>query len=105
MQGETNFHLFWQCCYIQDLWSNVQEILTSNNIEIQLSYFNIRVGVNYKNKPKKSFKLHCTFSKILLFCSRYKLQRPTINVIKNPINMTLICLRDLKLSLYELLDI
>ena len=52
MQEETNFHLFWQCWYIQDLWSNVQEILTSNNIEIQLSYFNISFGVNCKNKPK-----------------------------------------------------
>ena len=32
------------------MWSKVQEILTSNNIEIQLSYFNISFGVNYKNK-------------------------------------------------------
>ena len=35
---------------IQDLRSKVQEILTSNNIEIQLSYFNISFGVSYKNK-------------------------------------------------------
>ena len=32
MQEETNFHLFGQCWCVQDLWSNVQEILTSNNI-------------------------------------------------------------------------
>ena len=37
---------------VQDLWSNVQEILTSNNIEIQLSYFNISFEINCKNKPK-----------------------------------------------------
>ena len=30
-------YLFWQCWYIQDLSSKVQEILTSNNMEIQLS--------------------------------------------------------------------
>ena len=43
---------FWQCWYIQDLWSKVQEILTSNNIEIQFSYFNTSFGVSYKNKLK-----------------------------------------------------
>ena len=50
MQEETNVHLFWQCWYIQDLWSKVQEKLTSNHIEIQMSYFNINFGVSYKNK-------------------------------------------------------
>ena len=30
-------YLFWQCWYIQDPSSKVQEILTSNNMEIQLS--------------------------------------------------------------------
>ena len=166
MQEETNFHLFWQCWYIQDLWSNVQEILTSNNIEIQLSYFNISFGVNCKNKPKNLvFNFIVLLVKYYIFSSKYKLQRPTINgflqllhqtreieehiafskgklevhrkkwqllqitwavicivflmqnnnftdkinvenlsFIKN-INMNLICLRDLKLSLYELLDI
>ena len=52
MQKETNVHLFWQCWYIQDLWSKVKEILTSNTTEIQLSYFNISFGVNFKNKLK-----------------------------------------------------
>ena len=52
MQEETNVYLFWQCLYIQNLWSKVQEILTSNIIAIQLSYFNISFGVSYKNKLK-----------------------------------------------------
>ena len=38
--------LFWQCCFIQGLWSKVHEILTFNNIEIQFSYFNT-VFVNF----------------------------------------------------------
>ena len=37
MQEETNVHLFWQCWYIQDMWCKVQEILTSNSIEIKVS--------------------------------------------------------------------
>ena len=60
MQEETNVHLFWQCWYIQDRWSKVQEILTSNNIEIELSYFNI------------SFKFHCTSSEIFPQNINYK---------------------------------
>ena len=80
MQEESNFHLFWQCWYIQDLWSNVQEILTSNNIEIQLSYFNISFGVNCKNKPKNLvFNFIVLLVKYYIFSSKYKLQRPTIN--------------------------
>ena len=76
MKEETNFHLFWQCWYIQDLWSNVQELLTSNNIEVQ---FNISFGVNHKNKPKKSvFNFIVPLVKYF-FSSKYKLQRPTIN--------------------------
>ena len=47
MQKETNVHLFLAML----VWSKVQEILTSNNIEIQSSYFNIIFGNNYKNKP------------------------------------------------------
>ena len=80
MQEETNFYLFWQCWCIQDLWSNVQEILTSNNIEIQLSYFNISFGINGKNKPKKLvFNFIVLLVKYYIFSSEYKLQRPTIN--------------------------
>ena len=33
---ETNAHLFWECWYVQDLWSQIREILTFNNSEIQL---------------------------------------------------------------------
>ena len=50
IQEESNVHLFWQCWYIQDLWPKVHEILTSNHIEIQLSYFDISFGVSYKIK-------------------------------------------------------
>ena len=50
--AETNVHLFWQCWYIQDLWSKIQEILTSNNIEIQLSYINRSFGGSFKYKLK-----------------------------------------------------
>ena len=52
MQEETNFHLFWHCWYIQALWSKIQEILTFNNIDIQLNYFNISFGTSFKNKIK-----------------------------------------------------
>ena len=79
MQEETNFHQFWQYWYIQDLWSNVQEILTSNNTEIELSYFNISFGVNYKNKPKNLvFNFIVLLVKYYIFSKKYKLQRPTI---------------------------
>ena len=37
MQVETIVNLYLQCWYIQDLWSKIQEKLTSNNIEFQLS--------------------------------------------------------------------
>ena len=68
------------CWYVQDLWSNVQEILTSNNIEIQLSYFNVSFGVNCKNKPKNLvFNFIVLLVKYYIFSSKYKLQRPTIN--------------------------
>ena len=40
------------------MWSKVQEILNSINIEIQLSYFNTSFGVNYKNKLKSVFNFN-----------------------------------------------
>ena len=66
LQEETNVHLFLQCCYIQDLWSRVQEILSTNIIEIQFSYFNISFGVSYKNKLK-----HLVFNSIILLVEYY----------------------------------
>ena len=44
--------MFWQCWNIQKLWSQVQDILTSNNIEIELSYFKVSFDVSFKNKLK-----------------------------------------------------
>ena len=80
MQEETNAHLFWQCWYVQDLWSQIQEILNSNNIEIQLSYFNISFGVSFNNKVKNSvFNFIVLLVKYYIFSSKYKLQTPNIN--------------------------
>ena len=80
MQEETNVHLFLQCWYRQDLWSKVQEIRTSNNIEIHLSYFKISFGVNYQNKLQKIvFNFIVLLLKYNIFSSKYNLQRPTIN--------------------------
>ena len=53
-QEETNAHLFLECWYIQKFWSKIQEILTFNNIEKQLSYFAISFGVSFKNNQKGS---------------------------------------------------
>ena len=53
-QVETNVHMFWQCWYIQDLWSKIQEMLTTNSIDVQLTYFNISFGVSFNNKLKNS---------------------------------------------------
>ena len=89
MQEETNVHLFCQCWYIQDLWSKIQEILTTNNIEIQLSYFNIKFGVNYKNQPKNLvFNFIVLLVKYYIFSSKYKLQRPTINGVLQLLHQT-----------------
>ena len=79
-QEETNIHLFWQCWYIQELWSQVQDILTSNNIEIELSYFNVSFGVKFKNKLKNSvFNFIVLLVRYYIFSSKYKMQIPTIN--------------------------
>ena len=65
---------------MQDLWSNIQEILTSNNIDIQLSYFNIRFGVSFNNKLKLSvFNFIVLLVKYYILSSKYKLQIPNIN--------------------------
>ena len=61
MQEETNVHLFGN-----DVIYRICGLLTPNNVEIQLSYFNISFGVNYKKQAKKnSFYFHCTSCKIL----------------------------------------
>ena len=67
-------HQLGQCRYIQDLCSKVQEILTSDNIENQLSYFK-------KNKIKNLvFNFIVLLVKFYIFSSKYKsVQRPNIN--------------------------
>ena len=80
MQEETNAHLFWQCWYVQDMLSQIQEILNSNNIEIQLSYFNISFGVSFNNKVKNSvFNFIVLLVKYYIFSSKYKLKTQNIN--------------------------
>ena len=63
-----------QCWYIQELWSQVQDILTSNNIEIELSYFNVSFGVSFKNKLKNS-----VFNFIVLLVRYYTEQKKKRN--------------------------
>ena len=74
-------HQFGQCRYIQDLCSKIQEILTSDNIENQLSYFNISFEVSDKNKLKNLvFNLIVLLVKFYIFSSKYKsVQRSNIN--------------------------
>ena len=74
-------HQFGQCRYIQDLCSKIQEILTSDNIENQLSYINISFEVRDKNKLKNLvFNFIALLVKFYIFSSKYKsVQRPNIN--------------------------
>ena len=55
MHVETNAHLFWECWYVLDLWSKIQNILLTSAFEIQLNYFKVSFGalpyVHYENKP------------------------------------------------------
>ena len=67
-QEETNAHLFWECWYIQDLWSKIQGKLTNNNIEIKLSYFTISFGVIFEIKIRKfNIQFYLSTSEILYF--------------------------------------
>ena len=80
MQEETNSHLFWQCWYIQELWSKVQVILISNNIEIQLSYCSISFGVRFENNLKNSvFNFVVLLVKYYIFSSKERQQIPNVN--------------------------
>ena len=88
-QEETNAHLFWECWYIQDLWSKIQGILTNNNIEIQLSYFTISFGVSFgKNKKSSIFNFIVLLVKYYIFVSKYKQQIPNINGFINLLQQT-----------------
>ena len=60
--------------------SQIQEILNFNNIDIQLSYFNISFGVSFNNKVNNSvFNFIVLLVKYYIFSSKYKLQTPNIN--------------------------
>ena len=86
---ETNAHLFWQCWYVQDLWSKIQEILKANNIDISLSYFNICFGVTFGNNLKHSvFNFIILLAKNYIFSSKYKQQIPNINGFLSTLHQT-----------------
>ena len=69
-----------RCWYIQEFWSKIQEILTFNNIEIQLSYIAISFGVSFENNQKGSlFNFIILLAKYYIFVSKYKQQIPNIN--------------------------
>ena len=88
-QEETNAHLFWECWYIQEFWSKIQEILTLNNIEIQLSYFANSFGVSFENNQKGSlFNFIILLAKYYIFVSKYKQQIPNINGFRNIFQQT-----------------
>ena len=88
-QEETNAHLFWECWYIQDFWSKIQDMLTSNNIEIQLSYFTISFGVNFENNQKGlMFNFIILLAKYYIFASKYKQQIPNITGFRNLLQQT-----------------
>ena len=78
-------HQFGQCSYIQDLYSKIQEILTSDNIENQLSYFNISFEVSDKNKLKnlvsKAILLLWIFYVFVLSCVCYFFVRVCLYVL------------------------
>ena len=79
-QDETNAPLFWECWYIQEFWSKIQEILTLNNIEIQLSYFAISFGLSFENNQK------CSLFNFITLLAKYYI--PNINGFRNILQQT-----------------
>ena len=78
---------FLKYCFIQDLWSKIQGILTNDNIEIQQSYFTISFEVSLEKKRKKSiFNFIVLLVKYYIFVSKYKQQIPNINGFINLYN-------------------
>ena len=73
----------------KDLWSKIQKILTFNNIEIRLSYFTIRFGVNYGTNPKDLvFNFMVLLVKYYIFSTNYKQQLLTTNGFLNLLTQT-----------------
>ena len=64
MQEETNAHLFWECFYVQEYWSN---------LEIDLTYHRIRFGIldtNTIKTPMINFII--LIAKLLDICIKVK---------------------------------
>jgi hypothetical protein len=73
MHTETIMHLFWECPVSQAFWSDVSRFLHNNNIEIQLDYKMIALGLisqakinnitNFILITAKYFLYHCKLNK------------------------------------------
>ena len=43
--NETTYHLFWECSHVQELWRNIANIFRQNNIDIELNYSIVSLGI------------------------------------------------------------
>ena len=70
MQKESNSHLFWECWHVQELWSQIQNFLLSNNLEIKFNYFRICFGIKPKLviSSRKLFRIKVTPDLLLTYC-------------------------------------
>ena len=56
MKEDNNVHLFWDCLYSQEFWSNIRNFQTDHNMQVDISYLNISFGMLNRNSIKNETK-------------------------------------------------
>ena len=78
MHVETNKHLYWECQIIRAFWTEVQNYLATNNINILLNYEIVSFGLTEMSSLYKTVNSILIIAKYFIFKNKYAKTNPSI---------------------------
>lgn len=88
MNIETTKHLFWECQYVQNFWTEFNQFLNSKNINYTINFKDISFGImdNFLQNDTLATNFIIMLAKYFIFKMKLKNIIPHIEQFKNYLN-------------------
>ena len=80
---ESVRHVFWECEYAQTLWTHLSNTLISLNINIDINFQNISLGIPKLKQHKTPINFILMTAKYFIFKCKCLKETPNINYFRN----------------------
>lgn len=82
MNVESIEHLFWECSYVQELWSNLSQFLKSKNIDVVFNLADICFGRTPNSTSYRCINYIIILCKFFIFRMKYRKTIPRFEHFK-----------------------